>query len=189
MKATLNLSLVRRLDESFSKENWSAIKSNIFVANDSDGRFLSNWNATKELDGIGGVYAILLPTVWFSPSRILHLHAPHKHEGKGIPFEFNLPDFTGEGYGIVYVGRTANLRQRWRGHFCRGERKDGGQVKYGMVDCGVSVDCDSALRDLRQHAQIIYTVLTGPENCVNRDILEISLCARFAPPFNIKSER
>src|SRR5260221_2717460 len=189
MTAVLNFPFVRSLVESFPRENWGTIQSNIFIADDSNGRFRSDWSSTKDLEGVGGVYTILLPTIWFSPRRTLYLHAPHNYEGNGIPFEFDLSDCTGDGYGIVYVGRTTNLRQRWRGHLSKGERKDGGQVKYGMVDCGFSPDCDLALRDLRQHARIIYTALSGSENCVNRDILEISLCARFAPPFNIKSER
>ena len=188
MLATLDLSTVRRLADSFAHDGWRMVHSNSFIKDDSNGRISSDWSTTKDLDGIGGVYAILLPVVWFSPRRILHLHAPHTYQGDGIPFEFSLPDFTGDGYGIVYVGRTSNLRQRWRGHFSRGERKDGGQVKFGMVDCGVAADCDTALRELRQHARIIYTVLEGSEHCANRDILELSLCARFAPPFNIKSE-
>jgi hypothetical protein len=189
MPATLDLNLVHRLAGSFPNQDWRTIHAKVFIKDDSNGRFLSDWSTTKHLDGLGGVYVILLPHHWFSPLRTLHLHAPHKHEGNGIPFEFSVTDFTGDGYGIVYVGRTTNLRQRWRGHFCQGQRKDGGQVKYGMLDCGVAIDCTSALRDLRQHARIIYTVLTGPEQCANRDILELSLCARFAPPFNIKSER
>jgi hypothetical protein len=94
-----------------------------------------------------------------------------------------------DGYGVVYVGRTTALLERWRGHLSRGERKDGGQVKFGLVDCGLYNDTDTALRALRTHARILYVVLPGPANCANRDVLEMSLCARFAPPFNIKSER
>ena len=189
MNATLDFALTQRLVGSFPSEGWRTILSNSFIQDDSNGRFLSDWSETRDLNGIGGVYAILLPIVWFHPPRILHLHAPHRHEGVGIPFEFSVPAFTEDGYGIVYVGRTSNLRQRWRGHFCRGQRKDGGQVKYGMVDCGVADNCDSALRELRKHSRIIFTVLDGPEHCANRDVLEMSLCARFAPAFNIKSER
>lgn len=189
MNARLDFPLVRCLVDSFPGKGWQTIPANSFIKDDSNGRFFSDWSKTKDLGGIGGVYAILLPSDWFQPRRILHLHAPHKHEGVGIPFEFSVPAFTEDGYGIVYAGRTSNLRQRWRGHFCRGERKDGGQVKYGMLDCRVADDIDSALRELRQHARIIYTVLDGPKHCANRDLLEMSLCAKFAPPFNIKSER
>lgn len=89
----------------------------------------------------------------------------------------------------MYIGRTSNLSQRWRGHFTPGKRKDGGQVKYGLIDSEVEPDIHSALRALRENARIVYPVLPGPENCANRDVLEVSLIARFGPPFNIKSER
>jgi hypothetical protein len=187
--ATLNLDLVRRLTNSFPNDNWQTFFTRDFF-DSSNGQDISNWGLMKHLKGVGGVYAILLPTVLFSIPRILHLHAPqHSHGGKRIPFQFTLPDLSGEGYGVVYVGRTTNLCQRWRGHLTRGKRKDGGQVKYGLIDCEVEADIDAALRLLRKEAKIIYTVLPGPEECANRDILELSLCARFGPPFNIKSER
>ena len=62
-------------------------------------------------------------------------------------------------------------------------------MKYGLADCAYAEDEDQALIALRAHARIIFTVLDGPENCANRDVLEMSLCARFGPAFNIKSER
>jgi hypothetical protein len=40
-----------------------------------------------------------------------------------------------------------------------------------------------------EHAVIVYRELSGDVNVANRDILELSLVAGFAPPFNIKSER
>jgi excinuclease UvrABC nuclease subunit len=106
-----------------------------------------------------------------------------------IEYEYTLPPCGADGFGVVYVGRSTNLGQRWRGHFTRGERKDGGQVKFGIFDSGIQSDHDEALRVLREHARVVYTVLPGDEHCANRDILELSLCARLAPPFNIKSER
>jgi hypothetical protein len=58
-----------------------------------------------------------------------------------------------------------------------------------MLDCDVYSDSKDALRALREHGRFCYTILTGFENCANRDVLEMALCARFGPPFNIKSER
>jgi hypothetical protein len=182
--ATLDLRLVSQLAERFPNDPWQTICTRVFIA-DRNGRCLSDWSLTKHLKGIGGVYAILLPTTWFSLPQTLHLHAPQQCT---IPFQFTLPDLI-DRYGVVYVGRTANLCQRWRGHLTKGERKDGGQVKHGLMDCGVEPNEESALRKLREHARIIYMKLSGPENCANRDILEMSLCARFGPPFNIKAER
>jgi len=142
--------------------------------------------SARHLKCVGGVYAILLPSAWFSAPRIVHLHGPKRIP---IPFEFTVPDLTGDGYGLVYVGRTTNLCQRWTGHLGKGKRKDGGQVKFGLVDCGLHPDEATALQALRKHARIVYTVLDAQEKCADRDLLEMSLCARFAPPFNIKSER
>jgi hypothetical protein len=39
------------------------------------------------------------------------------------------------------------------------------------------------------HAVIVYRELSGDVNVANRDLLELSLLAELAPPFNIKSER
>jgi hypothetical protein len=187
MPTTLDLPLVRRLAETFPLDGWLSMESRTFVANRGD-RIFSDWSGINHLTKQGGVYAILLPCEWFTPSRIIPLHAPHTHETSTIDYEFTLPPLGDSGYGVAYVGRTSNLAQRWRGHFSRGERKDGGQVKYGLFDCGIHLEIDLALHSLRNHARLIYTVLPGAANCANRDILEMSLCARFAPPFNIKSE-
>jgi hypothetical protein len=186
MPAVLDFGFVRRLTDAFPGVGWETISTRIFVA-DRNGEIYSDWRSKKELEYVGGVYAILLPTAWFVVPRILHLHAPQG--ASPIPFEFTVPDLTTDGYGVVYVGRTTKLCQRWRGHLTRGERKDGGQVKFGLADCLLHPDETSALRALREHGRIVYTILAGPEQCANRDLLEMSLCARFAPAFNIKSER
>lgn len=186
--ARLDAELVRGLAKSFPGPPWQSISTSVFVA-DRGLRIWSNWSSAKHLEGVGGVYAILLPTAWFETPRILQLHAPHSHAGVPINYEFTVPELEGEGYGVVYVGRTANLCERWQGHLTAGERKDGGQVMHGLVDCKLHDNQKPALRELRKHARIIYTALPGSENCANRDILEVSLCARFGPAFNIKSER
>lgn len=188
MHARLHLEMVHRVADSFPGGDWRKITTGIFVA-DRGEQIHSNWQAGADMDGMGGVYAILLPAAWFSPPKTIPLHAPHRHKGKPIPFEFTVLPVTDDGYGVVYVGRTSNLLQRWKGHLSRGERKDGGQVKFGLVDCSLYADPNAALRALRANARILYVVLPGPANCANRDILEMSLCARLAPPFNIKSER
>lgn len=188
MPAKLDSELVRKLTDSFPGEGWNVVDAKTFVA-DRNESFFSDWRSVSHLSRQGGIYAVLLPCIWFRPSRVIHLHAPHTHETPTIEYEFTVPRINESDYGVVYVGRTSNLAARWRGHLSRGERKDGGQVKYGLIDSKVCEDLDDALRQLRHHARIIYTVLPGGEHCANRDILELSLCARFAPPFNIKSER
>jgi len=150
------------------------------------GMLEATWLPLRHLEQVGGVYAILLPAGGFARSRKIRLHGPKR---KRIPFEFTLKRLTRDGLGIVYIGRTTNLAQRWRGHLSRGERKDGGQVKFGLLDCRLCRNENAALRLLRESGRIAYCRLPGPENCANRDIIELKLCARFTPPFNIKSER
>jgi len=188
MHARLQLEMVHRVADSFPNGEWRSIDAQVFAADRGD-QIHSNWQAAADVDEMGGVYAILLPASWFSKLTTIPLHAPHSHNGEKIPYEFTVEPVTDDGFGVVYFGRTSNLLQRWRGHLSRGERKDGGQVKFGLVDCGLYDNPDAALHDLRAHARIMYVVLPGPANCANRDVLEMSLCARFAPPFNIKSER
>jgi hypothetical protein len=48
---------------------------------------------------------------------------------------------------------------------------------------------EGVLRYLREHGRIVYHILPGPENRANRDIIELTLCSKYKPPFNIKSER
>jgi len=178
-KATLNLEKAHQITSAFPNGEWRSIDARIFIADRGD-QIHSNWRAAEGVDKMGGVYAILLPVSWFSKPTTIPLHAPHSHKGEKIPYEFTVESVTDGGFGVVYFGRTSNLLQRWRGHFSRG--------KFGLVDCGLYHDVETALRALRANARILYFVLDGPANCANRDVLEMSLCARFAPPFNIKSE-
>jgi hypothetical protein len=188
MPARLDLELTQSLATTFPHgDRWQTINVRTFVKDRGD-RMFSDWSSIASLDGVGGVYAVLLPILWFEQPLTLPLHAPHHHRGERILFEFTLPALA-DGYGVVYVGRTGNLRQRWQDHLSKGDRKNGGQVKFGLLDCAVHIDAMTALRALREHGRLIYTTLPGPENCANRDVLEMALCARFGPPFNIKSER
>lgn len=188
MSAKLDLSLTQKLAKSFPfGKHWRILKARTFVADRGDVIF-SNWSSISHLRDVGGVYAVLLPVKWFAGVRTLRLHPPHKHPDEFIPFEFSLSHLHDE-YGVIYVGRTTDLKRRFTQHLIEGKRKNGGQVKYGLLDCGLHIDSMSALRALREDGRFCYTILPGPENCANRDVLEMALCARFGPPFNIKSER
>ena len=46
-----------------------------------------------------------------------------------------------------------------------------------------------AVHWMLENAQMVLHDLNGPEQTANRDIVEVTLCARHMPPFNIKSER
>jgi hypothetical protein len=188
MPAFLNLALTKKLARLFPRgRDWVTIQSRNFVA-DRGEKVYSNWSAAAELRGVGGVYVVLLPVAWFARPTTMRLHPPHKHCEDFISFEFTLPTVV-DNYGVIYVGKTTDLSRRIRLHLVDGQRKNGGQVKFGLLDCALYADSKSALRALREHARFCYTILSGPDECVNRDVLEMALCGRFGPPFNIKSER
>jgi hypothetical protein len=179
---------MQQLAASFPSTEWETIQTSVFFPV-HPGQPRAVWSPANHVAEVGGVYAFLLPAAWFAPQRTITLHAPHGHQGVGIPFVFTVGSLTADNYGVVYVGRTTDLRRRWRLHLTRGDRIDGGQVKYGLFDCGVTPNIEDALMLLREHARIIYAQIPGDDNCANRDVLEMALCARFGPPFNIKSER
>ena len=144
------------------------------------------WNNIAHLKGVGGVYAFFLPASYFASTRTIHLHGPKKSV---IPFEFSIYPANREESVIVYIGRTSNLGQRLAAHLRYGERQASGQVKYGLIDSGVCKDQLSALAFIRQHGRVVFRILDKPEQTANRDIVELCLCARYHPPFNIKAER
>jgi len=90
---------------------------------------------------------------------------------------------------VVYVGKTTGLAKRFSDHLRGGGRSTANQVLCGLVDSECLPSIDEALRTTKRDATIIYCELPGDENTANRDLLEHRMCADFAPPFNIKSER
>lgn len=183
MPASLDSDIISEVVDSFPLgENWRTFECRVVIR--QMGTTSATWVPLRDLRNVGGVYAVLLPATHFEQPRTIHLHGPN---GCRIPFVFTI-NATVDAMGIAYVGRTTNFAQRWQGHLSPGERKDGGQVKYGLLDSGVCGTQESALMFLRAHGRIMYYVLSGEDNCANRDIIEMTLCAKFKPPFNIKSE-
>jgi hypothetical protein len=90
---------------------------------------------------------------------------------------------------VVYVGKASNLHQRLQGHFGTGATSTLVQVQNGLVESETCQDRPSAISFMLEHAVIVYRELSGDANVANRDLLELSLVAAFAPPFNVKSER
>jgi hypothetical protein len=109
---------------------------------------------------VGGVYAFLLPAAPFSRPTTIHLHAPNKTR---IPFEFTLAAIPESHLGVVYVGRTTRLAERFRGHLLPGKRKDGGQVKFGLLDAGVHQNESEALTYLHRYGKIVCYRLPGTD--------------------------
>ena len=185
MPAILDSRLIHEVVDAFPRGNgWMAMFCSQLGRGENDRQ--ASWKPIAPLRRVGGVYALLLPQSEFSPARSIDLHGPKRSR---IRFEFTLKSVTPDGFGVAYCGRTTNLAQRFRGHLSPGKRKDGGQVKYGLMDATICADEHAALTFLRTHGRIVYRILDGPEQTANRDIIELSLCARYCPPFNIKSER
>lgn len=182
--ATLDRELIERISDSFpNRGEWERLDSRNFL-NPQRPRYRS-WACINHLDGIGGIYAFLLPADFFT-ERTIHLHSTR---GSRIPFHFTAAPITEDDFAVVYIGRTANFRNRFEEHHSTGNRLAAAQVKYRLIDCGLCGDQRPAIDFLHQHARIMWHRLTGQENAANRDIIELTLCARYMPPFNVKAER
>ncbi len=185
MTARLDIGKVRAAADSFPNgAGWRWLPCCEFGRPPGQPRW--DWGPTGDLSRVGGVYAVMLPARLFTRPRTIHLHGPNKVQ---IPFEFTVTALPGSQLGVVYAGRTTALAERFRGHLLPGKRKDGGQVKFGLMDCGLCHSEDDARSLLHREATIVGLPLPGPKETVNRDLLELTLCARFCPPFNLKSER
>jgi hypothetical protein len=63
------------------------------------------------------------------------------------------------------------------------------QVQNGLVNCGLRQGYSEDVEPMLDKATIVYHELDGDEQAANRDLLELSLCARFGPPFRLKAQR
>ncbi len=185
--ATIDQAFVREVVGEFPHGSWKSLRgSNLSSSTEANSKARS-WKCVRCLHKVGGVYAFLFPESHFLEEREISLDGPLK---RSIPFRFSHKTHPAhEGYVVAYVGKATNLSQRFKLHFSRTERSTVVQVRAGLVKSGFCVDRHLALDFMLQHAVIRYRELTGDEHAANRDLLELSLCARFAPPFNIKSER
>lgn len=150
-----------------------------------------DWAPLRNCEHKGGLYAFLFPGHLFRAPQRIALHAPQKNKSRQtIQFEFSshadllLPD----GRMVAYVGRSANLLNRINGHFSLREKSTLAQVQYGLANCKTCSDRADAVRFILEHATLAYTVLDGPNNVANRDVIEVALWGKYMTPFNIKSE-
>ncbi|HEV2319141.1 MAG TPA: hypothetical protein VGV18_05290, partial [Verrucomicrobiae bacterium] len=75
MVARLDLEMTQRLAATFPHGDcWQTVNARTFVKDNGD-RMLSDWSSTAPLEGVGGVYAVLLPISWFAQPLTLPLHA------------------------------------------------------------------------------------------------------------------
>jgi len=128
MPATLQPDFVRRVVNAFpSAGDWQQITcAELRVAKtlNPDAR---NWSPLTATGSKGGVYAFIFPKHFFADPRTIILDGPGRRE---IPFQFTaLPEQLADHAGVVvYVGRAANLLQRFHWHFSLTERNTGAQV-------------------------------------------------------------
>lgn len=187
IESRIDFDLVRACVENFPHGDWQQLLgSHLHVGTERDPR-ARKWAALNHVVKKGGNYVFLFPEANFSEERKIILDGPG---GRKIPFHFSskshLPH---SGLFVAYAGKAANLSQRFQWHFSLAARNTGAQVQYGLVKSGVCEDRQEAVDFMLANATIFYRELSGDENAANRDLLELSLCAKFAPPFNIKSER
>jgi hypothetical protein len=192
--ARLDPALARAIIEGFpNAPNWQSLDCTKLVQSKRATAIgKRDWTALQHCEKKGGVYAFLFPGHLFSTPRRIALHAPQKNKGKQIiEFEFSshpalvLPN----GHMVAYVGRTANLLDRIQGHFSLSGKSTLAQVQYGLVNSRTCSTRSDAVRFMLENATLVYSVLEGPSNVANRDVIEVALWAKYMTPFNIKSER
>lgn len=183
--AKLDPALVRNIVDDFPNgKYWQSLAGANLI---NPLRATRDWAPLKHCEKKGGVYAFIFPSHLFSAPRRIDLHSPNKQT---ITFEFSshpdllLPD----GRMVVYIGRSANLLDRIQGHFGLGEKSTLAQVRNGLVNAKICHTREAAVNFMLKHATLAYTVLDGPTNVANRDVIEVALWAKYMTPFNIKSE-
>ena len=169
----------------------------------------------KDLSNVphkAGVYCIVLPEKELPENRTVILHGRtfgRKGERRQLQFEFRykaLKFREGEGV-VVYVGKASGLFARIKGHLSTGKKATTNQVLRGLAGkLSQSVD-EAELKAgkelLLKHGKVFYNTHhhqdesqdhrtcehMGLSFVAGRDLLEIKLIAKYAPPFNIKAER
>lgn len=191
--ARLDPALVRTTIEGFPNAPiWQSLScAKLIESTRATANGARDWMPLQNCKKKGGLYAFLFPGHLFRTPQRIALHAPQKNKSKQtIQFEFSshadllLPD----GRMVAYIGRSANLLNRIKGHFGLSKRSTLAQVQYGLVNCKTCCDRADAVRFILKHATLVYTLLDGPSNVANRDVIEVALWAKYMTPFNIKSE-
>jgi hypothetical protein len=181
------------------------------------GRLRHGWREAS-FDDLGtvperpGVYCITLPRTCLPRTPVLILHGRTfgpKTARRQLRFRFRYrAQHFAAGRGVVvYVGKAADLRARLKGHLSDRARSTTNQVLRGLLGKPLPKVTMRALRAPRErllrHGRIHCCPHFHPDEVADprgranmgesrvaeRDLLEIKLIARYAPPFNIKAER
>ncbi|MFA6545459.1 MAG: hypothetical protein WCS99_13655 [Limisphaerales bacterium] len=187
LESRLDFEIVRTIADEFPLGSWQRINCSRLHTPTGLNPRAREWELLTHVHKKGGNYAFLFPAGHFAEEREILLDGPAQRK---IPFRFSTQSHPAiEGLFVAYVGKAANLNQRFQWHFSLAEKNTGAQVQFGLVKSGICTDRQSAVDFMLKHATIVYRELSGDEHAANRDVVELSLCAKLASPFNIKSER
>jgi hypothetical protein len=184
-------------------------------AGDPSSRWASARLTEEGIDDItelAGVYCFTMPKASLPKKRSLILHG-RTFGSRGsrsqlrVEFAYEAQQFGNHSGLVLYVGKAARLRARIKGHLSTHPRATTNQVLRGLVAGSHAkasrISLSNALTTLRAHGQVHFYEHCHPSESrdlrgldeagecfvAERDLLEIKLIARFAPPFNIKAER
>jgi hypothetical protein len=194
------------------------LSSNLDEIIASTERTNSEWRPTslgtlEKLPNEAGVYCVVFPMTMLPEKRMVILHG--RTSGKRgarwqLQFEFKYeatPFRKGEGV-VLYVGKASGLRTRLKGHLSVNANATTNQVLRGLTGQSSHQvgrgDLSEARKFLLERGRAFYYVhqhedevgpnpakdgQRGMSYVADRDLLEIKLIAKYAPPFNIKAER
>jgi hypothetical protein len=169
-------------------------------------------NKLEEIPKKPGVYCFVLPESDLPEARMLILHGrtfgpKGKRRQLQIRYHYSAAEFTKGSGLVVYVGKAVNLHGRIKGHLSVDPKATTNQVLRGLVGKPhTAVDSpalEKAKKHLAGHGTVHYfehchadeakdhAKLDDVGECLvaERDLLELKLIARYAPPFNLKAER
>jgi hypothetical protein len=170
----------------------------------------------QNLEGIPdnpGVYCFVLPESDLPKERRLILHGrtfgpKDARRQLQFRFEYSATALTRGSDLVIYVGKASNLRARLKSHRSVNRDATTNQVLRGLVGkpyCDLNTsELEGAWKNLIKHGTVYYFKHAhddeikndpatmdevGQSSVAERDLLEIKLIAKYAPPFNLKAER
>jgi hypothetical protein len=202
MQTRIDFSLVEKCVSGFPDgDGWAKMD---LPLKKEKGAGLSWANVKMTLPPKPAVYAFFLPTEFFATETMITLDAKHeKRVPTKIAFWFTPPKIKvdGRNLSLVYVGKTTNILKRKQMHF-RKSTPTARQVHAAiekLIDNCAHEEAPrfgklNALGVMAEHAAVRYYVIDdlrdqGISHAATRDLIELQLIGRFAPPFNIKAER
>ena len=161
---------------------------------------------------VPGVYCFVLDEEYLPKERMLILHGrSFRPEGNRSQLQFRFhytASILKEGSGLViYVGKASNLHGRMKGHLSVNLESTTNQVLRGLsgkrkADL-TAKELTASREKLLKNGKIFFFEHyhkdeledhdrredVGESLVAERDLLELKLIAKYAPPFNLKAER